>query len=75
MKDPGTPTAAKLALYKRIVERLRRNPGVRPEDALISVTATAAEDWSFGHGETQFYAPAEPRGGRALTDTRPPDCA
>ena len=44
-------------MYKRIVERLQRNPGVRPEDILISVNETAAENWSFGNGDTQFYKP------------------
>ncbi len=34
---PGKPTEAKLAMYQRIVERLSHNPGVRPEDVLISV--------------------------------------
>ena len=52
---PGKPTDAKLAMYRRIVERLGANPGVRPEDVMISVTETAAENWSFGNGETQFY--------------------
>jgi hypothetical protein len=42
-------------MYKRIVERLGGNPGVRPEDVLISVIETAAEKWSFGNGEPQFY--------------------
>lgn len=46
---------AKLAMYKRIVERLGLNPGIRPQDVLISVVETAAENWSFGNGETQFY--------------------
>jgi 4-oxalocrotonate tautomerase len=55
---PGKTVDAKLAMYKRIVERLGDNPGVRPEDVLISVTETAAENWSFGNGETQFYKPA-----------------
>jgi 4-oxalocrotonate tautomerase len=36
-------------------ERLGRDPGVRPEDVPISVTETAAENWSFGNDETQFY--------------------
>lgn len=49
---------AKLAMYRRIVERLGANPGIRPEDVLISVVETAAENWSFGNGETQFYMPA-----------------
>jgi hypothetical protein len=25
---------------------------------MISVVETAAENWSFGNGETQFYTPA-----------------
>jgi 4-oxalocrotonate tautomerase len=58
---PGKTVDAKLAMYKRIVERLGHNPGVRPEDVLISVTETAAENWSFGNGETQFYKPADRR--------------
>jgi 4-oxalocrotonate tautomerase len=52
---PGKTVEAKLAMYRRIVERLGTNPGVRPEDVLISVIETAAENWSFGNGETQFY--------------------
>lgn len=55
---PGKSVEAKLAMYKRIVERLGANPGVRPQDVLISVIESAAENWSFGNGETQFYAPA-----------------
>ena len=54
---PGKTVEAKLAMYKRIVERLGSNPGVRPEDVLISVIETAAENWSFGNGEAQFYEP------------------
>ena len=46
-------------MYKRIVERLGTNPGVRPGDVLISVMETAAENWSFGNGETQFYQPPD----------------
>jgi len=55
---PGKTVDAKLAMYRRIVERLGDNPGVRPQDVLISVIETAAENWSFGNGETQFYRPA-----------------
>ena len=55
---PGKSVEARLAMYKKIVERLGENPGVRPEDVLISVFETAAENWSFGSGETQFYEPA-----------------
>jgi 4-oxalocrotonate tautomerase len=56
---PGKAAEAKLAMYRRIVERLAVNPGVRPQDVLISVVETAAENWSFGNGEAQFYKPAE----------------
>src|ERR1700757_5223093 len=44
---PGKADDAKLGMYRRIVERLGVNPGVRPEDVLISVVETAAENWSF----------------------------
>jgi 4-oxalocrotonate tautomerase len=54
---PGKPVAAKLAMYRRIVERLGANPGVLPEDVLISVVESPAENWSFGNGEAQFYKP------------------
>jgi 4-oxalocrotonate tautomerase len=57
---PGKTVDAKLAMYERIVERLAANPGVRPQDVLISVVETAAENWSFGNGETQFYKPPVP---------------
>jgi 4-oxalocrotonate tautomerase len=52
------PVEAKLAMYRTIVERLGRNPGVRPEDVLISVVESAAENWSFGNGEAQFHQPS-----------------
>jgi 4-oxalocrotonate tautomerase len=56
---PGKSVAAKLAMYGKIVERLAVNPGVAPEDVLISVVETAAENWSFGNGQTQFYRSAD----------------
>jgi 4-oxalocrotonate tautomerase len=52
------PIEAKLAMYRTIVERLGANPGIRPEDVLISVIESAAENWSFGNGEAQFYKPS-----------------
>ena len=44
-------TEVKKALYKRVVERLRQSPGIRPEDVMIVITTTSAEDWSFSRGE------------------------
>ena len=56
---PGKTVDAKLAMYRKIVERLGTNPGIRPEDVVISVVETSpAESWSLGNGETQFYKAA-----------------
>lgn len=44
----------KKALYARIAELLVKNPGVRPEDILISLVEVAKENWSFGHGIAQY---------------------
>jgi 4-oxalocrotonate tautomerase len=54
---PGKAVDDKLSMYKRIVERLGERPGVRPQDVLIAVIETGAENWSFGNGEAQFYHP------------------
>jgi len=44
----------KRALYKRIVERLAANPGLRPEDVLINLVEVAKENWSFGNGVAHY---------------------
>jgi phenylpyruvate tautomerase PptA (4-oxalocrotonate tautomerase family) len=44
----------KLAIYKAIAARLAKNPGMRPEDVLISLVGVAPEDWSFGEGKAQY---------------------
>ncbi|MDP9090072.1 MAG: tautomerase family protein [Pseudomonadota bacterium] len=44
----------KLALYQSIVAKLAKNPGVRPQDVLISLVSVAPEDWSFGEGKAQY---------------------
>jgi 4-oxalocrotonate tautomerase len=46
--------AVKVALYKAIAARLAKNPGVRPEDVLISLVPVSPEDWSFGEGKAQY---------------------
>ena len=46
--------AVKVAIYKAIAERLQKNPGVRPEDVLISLVPVTPEDWSFGDGKAQY---------------------
>ncbi len=47
-------TQVKLAIYKTIAARLAKNPGMRPEDVLISLVGVAPEDWSFGDGKAQY---------------------
>jgi hypothetical protein len=46
--------AQKKALYRRIVERLGRNPGIRPEDVFINLIEVDKSNWSFGCGEAQY---------------------
>jgi 4-oxalocrotonate tautomerase len=44
----------KKALYRRIVERLGGNPGIRPQDVFINLVDVNKENWSFGNGEAQY---------------------
>jgi 4-oxalocrotonate tautomerase len=44
----------KKALYRRIVERLAANPGLRSEDILINLVEVLPENWSFGHGIAHY---------------------
>ncbi|MBI1779460.1 MAG: tautomerase family protein [Proteobacteria bacterium] len=44
----------KKAFYRRLVEHLRADPGVRPEDVFINLVEVAKENWSFGHGIAQY---------------------
>ncbi|SJZ75527.1 Tautomerase enzyme [Enhydrobacter aerosaccus] len=53
------PADRKQALYRRIVERLTADPGLRPEDIFINLVEVVPENWSFGHGLAQ-YAKALP---------------
>jgi phenylpyruvate tautomerase PptA (4-oxalocrotonate tautomerase family) len=48
------PQQVKIALYKAIASRLAKNPGMRPEDVLVSLVSVAPEDWSFGDGKAQY---------------------
>ncbi|MFJ3057520.1 tautomerase family protein [Herbaspirillum sp. NPDC087042] len=44
----------KNALFARIVERLQADPGIRPEDVMISLVEGDKGNWSFGHGLAQY---------------------
>lgn len=54
----GRPPEKKQALYRRIVENLSASPGVRPEDAVITLVENERIDWSVGNGEAQLVAGA-----------------
>ncbi len=54
--NAGRALELKKALYARIVDLLKQNPGVRPEDVFINLTEVPKENWSFGNGVAQ-YAP------------------
>lgn len=51
-------TPQKQALYRRLVDALGENPGVRPNDVFVNLYEAAKENWSVGMGEMQF----RPRG-------------
>jgi 4-oxalocrotonate tautomerase len=44
----------KKALYRRLVERLAKNPGLRPQDIFINLVEVVKENWSFGFGQAQY---------------------
>ena len=48
------PLEKKRALYRRIVELLAENPGIRKEDVFINLLEVLPENWSFGNGEAQY---------------------
>ena len=51
----NTRTAAeKKALFRRIAELLGDSPGIRAEDVFVNVVDTPKENWSVGHGLSQF---------------------
>jgi 4-oxalocrotonate tautomerase len=50
----GRKLAQKRKLFKRMTELLAENPGVRPQDLMVSLVEVAWENWSFGNGEAQY---------------------
>ena len=52
--NAGRTVELKKALYAAVAQRLSKNPGVRPEDIVISLIEVAKEDWSLGNGEAQY---------------------
>jgi len=52
--NAGRSTEQKRALYARMAELLQANPGLRPQDLLISLVEVSRENWSFGNGQAQY---------------------
>jgi 4-oxalocrotonate tautomerase len=47
-------TEQKQALYRRIAERLGKDPGIRADDIFINLVEVATANWSFGRGVAQY---------------------
>ena len=43
-------TKTKAAFYRRLVECLAEAPGIRPEDAMVVISTTQLDEWSFAGG-------------------------
>ena len=52
-------TEQKKALYRRAVELLGENPGIRPQDLFINVLEARKENWSLGDGVASFMQESE----------------
>lgn len=52
--NAGRTVEKKKALYAEVAKRLAADPGVRPEDVVISLLEVAKEDWSLGNGVAQY---------------------
>ena len=50
----GRANKAKQAFYAKCVENLAKNPGIKPENVLISIAENHDIDWSFRDGVAQF---------------------
>ena len=44
----------KKALFARVVQLLKENPGVRTQDVFINMVDMGKENWSFGDGIAQY---------------------
>lgn len=54
--NEGRPVEKKKALYAKIVELFAVDPGVRPEDVVISLVEVEKANWSYGNGEAQYVS-------------------
>lgn len=47
-------TEQKQVFYRRVVDKLAVDPGLRREDVFINLLETGGENWSFGNGMAQL---------------------
>ena len=50
----GRSNKSKQAFYKKVVENLSENPGIKPENIFITITENHDIDFSFRDGIAQF---------------------
>ena len=50
----GRSNESKQAFYKKVVENLTTNPGILPENVMITISENHDTDWSFSDGLAQF---------------------
>ncbi len=50
----GRSDDIKRGLYAAIARNLAADPGLRPEDVMVTLSETNRIDWSFGHGIAQY---------------------
>lgn len=50
----GRSNRSKQAFYAKVVANLEKNPGIKPENVLITIVENHDVDWSFRDGVAQF---------------------
>ena len=50
----GRSDAIKRSLYAAIARNLAADPGLRPQDAMVTLAENTRVDWSFGNGLAQY---------------------
>lgn len=52
--NAGRTVDVKKNLYAAIARNLQRDPGVRPDDVMVSLVEVTRENWSFGGGRATY---------------------
>ncbi|MDI1230850.1 MAG: tautomerase family protein [Methylobacter sp.] len=70
----GRSNESKQAFYKKVVENLAVNPGIPPENVMITLSENHDIDWSFRDGVAQFmvYPDADISKHKPTTETATP---